>query len=260
MKYTVLVSDPPYEFDDKLRHNPNIKRGAEDNYQGVLTVDKLKQLPIEKISEDTSVLALWCPSAVLPSGLDIINSWGFEYKQTWIWVKTKQNPLVELIKKFKKDKLTIDDIINFNLNSILDFNMGSIFRNTHEVALIGTRGKASSMRENKSQRTVFIYKSLSEHSQKPEGLQDQLDLMFPHGNRLEMFARRQRKNYVCFGNESLMTPDEDVFKSINKLINIKEDKFNVLKELIGHDKMSDIQIDDLVCLWDDIPSDENVAA
>lgn len=39
-------------------------------------------------------------------------------------------------------------------------------------------------------------------------------------NKIEIFARRQRKGWVCIGNESPMTLGEDISTSIDKLLNL----------------------------------------
>jgi len=53
------------------------------------------------------------------------------------------------------------------------------------------------------------------HSAKPEDLQDSLDIMFPKGNKLELFARRIRKDWVCLGDE--ICNGEDIRVSLAKL-------------------------------------------
>ncbi len=98
--------------------------------------------------------------------------------------------------------------------------MGRIFRNCHELALVGTRGKIYSKLQNKSQRSVLLAPNLK-HSSKPEGLQDRLDLMFPQANKLELFARRLRLGWICIGDEAKNTLNEDIRDSIDKLINME---------------------------------------
>lgn len=212
MKFRVVVADPPWgNWQDNLQMS-TVKRGASSQYS-VMSMSDIQNLNVQLLAAKDSVLALWCPSAILPEGLITMKNWGYDFKQTWIWVKTKQDPF--------KDIRQYDGLIsawNFDLNETLAFGMGRMFRQTHEIALIGTRGKIYDKLKNKSQRSVFFHPA-TKHSTKPEGLQGMLDKMFPRVKKLEMFARRQRKNWICIGNEAdcPITKNKDIRKSIEIL-------------------------------------------
>jgi N6-adenosine-specific RNA methylase IME4 len=110
---------------------------------------------------------------------------------------------------------TLDQLDAYNLD-ILGFGMGRLFRQTHEICLIGTNNnKIYKHLKNKSQRSVSLDVNLK-HSAKPEILQNALEAMFPACNRLEMFARRHRASWVCVGNE--VCNGEDITKSIDNLL------------------------------------------
>lgn len=233
-KFRVIVADPPWVFSDKLEMS-DVARGAEANYD-VMTIKDIKELPIQNfISPDGAILALWVPSSLLQEGLDTMKSWGFKHKQTYIWVKTKKEPFAwfpKLIKQhfsklpFNKTKDTNqtflklvkvikDAIPNCDLNEVLAFGMGRLFRQAHEICLIGTSdNKIYKRLKNKSQRSVSMAPNLR-HSSKPENLQDSLDEMFPTDSRLELFARRHRKDWTCLGNE--ICNGEDIRDSLAKL-------------------------------------------
>ncbi len=94
--------------------------------------------------------------------------------------------------------------------------MGRLFRQTHEICLIGTNNnKIYKKLKNKSQRSVSFGENLK-HSAKPEHLQNSLDEMFPGTEKLEMFARRHRKDWLCVGNE--ICNGEDIRDSLKNLI------------------------------------------
>lgn len=262
MKFDIICADPPYESKDQLTMS-SVKRGAASNYNGVLSVDDIKNLDVEEISAPNSLLALWVPSFILPEGLEIMKKWGFVYKQNFIWVKTKKDPLANIRKDFKREvfktykkliseskefsaiNLTTfynfikDDLIpkmEYDLNDGLQCKMGRIFRQTHEVCLIGVKGNMYDKLENRSQISVHTYPPMK-HSAKPEGLQDRLDIMFQDKKlkRIELFARRQRDNYICIGNENKMTEGEDVIVSIEKLKKLKVKDYNNLLELANNE-------------------------
>lgn len=220
--------DPPYNFSDRLTMS-TVKRGASANYNGTLKMKDLKDLPIKDLADpDGAILALWCPSTLIPQGLELLRAYGFTYKTNFIWVKNKKEPLQDIVKKFKKlkENFNIFNAINyiskFSLNDTLSFGMGRLFRASHEICLIGINNtKIYKHLSNKSQRSVSFAPNLK-HSAKPENLQDSLELMFPNlgeENKIEIFARRQRPGWTCVGNQAPATMGEDIRISLNNLIN-----------------------------------------
>jgi N6-adenosine-specific RNA methylase IME4 len=203
------------------------KRGASSNYK-TLTNEDLKNLPVEEICEDDAILVLWVPSTLLSEGLEVMKAWGFRQTQTHIWVKTKKFPLKLLYKKILQSMKVVsktgisqfvkDILSESSLDDSLAFGMGRLFRQTHELALVGVRGKIYNHLENKSQRSVHFFPA-TKHSVKPEILQDRLDIMFKEGNRLELFARRNREGWTCLGLECPSTIGEDIRDSLNRLRN-----------------------------------------
>jgi N6-adenosine-specific RNA methylase IME4 len=113
-------------------------------------------------------------------------------------------------------KAIINTLGSFSVNSILAFGMGRLFRQTHEIALIGINNKKIySLLENKSQRSVSLDLNLK-HSKKPDHLQNSLELMFPTAEKIEIFARREKEGWTCLGNE--VCNGEDIYDSIAKLL------------------------------------------
>jgi N6-adenosine-specific RNA methylase IME4 len=261
-KYTVIVIDPPYEFGDKLSMS-DVARGADANYS-TMTISQIKALPVNNIADPNgAILALWVPSSLLQEGMDIMKAYGFNQKQSYIWIKSTKEPFKKLIKqvvldvKSKKGKILRDalkqTILQFNFNGMFGFGMGRLFRQSHEVCLIGTNNnKIYKKLLNKSQRSVCFAPNLK-HSAKPEHLQDALDKMFD-GNKcskIEIFSRRQRKNWICIGNESVMTKNEDILVSLKKVINLSEnDMFSINKIVSCYDED---KREDLFKMWGKVP-------
>jgi len=242
-KFSVICTDFPWKFSDELSMS-DIARGAEANYK-TISISDLKALKIKELADpEGCLLALWVPSTLLSEGLELMKSYGFTYKQSYIWVKTKKDPLKDikdcfkssLISEFKKNPIkSIKDLknnisitetlINFKskLDKTLAFGMGHLFRQTHEICLIGINSnKIYKKLENRSQRSVCFAENLG-HSIKPDFLHESLDLMFPTAKKAELFARRDRPNWVCVGNEvnTLFCPKgEDIRVSIQKMIDM----------------------------------------
>lgn len=235
-KFQVIVSDPPWSFKDSLKMS-DVPRGSDANYATMSNADIIG-LDVKSVADSNGcVLALWVPSTLLQLGLDVMKAWGFEHKQTYIWVKTKKNPLEDfkkhLVKFFrltKKMDLSTKDYIDgldpvFDVTSmsrthvledVLAFFMGRLFRQTHEICLIGINNKKIYKKlANKSQRSVSFGENLK-HSAKPDNLQNSLEMMFPDTNKLEMFARRELNGWTCVGNE--VCNGEDIRDSLKRLI------------------------------------------
>lgn len=233
MRSNVIVCDAPFAFSDKLAMS-KVKRGSAAQYKNTMSIEELKKLDVANLSAPDALLAFWVPSSLIKEGIEVIESWGFRLVQTWVWVKTKNESLEELKKalrkKSKKSQISIteiNDIIdNFNLNSVLTMKMGRTFRQTHEIVLIGVKGKINSKIVNRSQRSVDLSPLVSrngvQHSAKPEILQERLEMLFGENiqNPVELFARRVRPGWSAIGNE--VEPPEDITVGIARLI--KENK------------------------------------
>ena len=194
-KFGVIIADPPWKFSDDLKYErmDKTRRGASSMYP-TLSLSEICALPVNELAEENALCALWVPSAFLKAGIDVLEGWGFTYKQLWIWGKrSKSNPLN------------------------LAFGMGRLARNCHEPCLIGIKGKYTKFLKNHSQRNLFMHTSLP-HSSKPESIQDSLELMFPQWDKLELFARRARPAWTCIGNECPTTQGEDIRDSISDLL------------------------------------------
>lgn len=241
MKFQIIVSDPPWAFKDKLTMS-EVKRGAASQYR-TLTINDIKNLDVKSLIDPSgAILALWVPSSLLQEGLDTMKAWGFKHKQTYVWVKTKKVPFADLKKDLYKSviatKSLLEDmspkdqkkmwreaagaiagrarLLGASLEKILSFGMGRLFRQTHEICLIGvSNNKIYKKLKNKSQRSVCFYPNLK-HSAKPEHLQDSLETMFPNTTKLEMFARRVKNDWTCVGNE--VCSGEDIRDSLAKLL------------------------------------------
>jgi N6-adenosine-specific RNA methylase IME4 len=239
-KFGVIVADPPWSFSDSLKMS-DVKRGAKANYS-TMSISDIKQLPVKDfISPSGSILALWVPSSLLQEGLDTMSAWGFHHKQTYIWVKNKKESFKSFLPGLLKDIIStgyllekrpgvsnsdkyklkvwqnyfINSFKELSLDNVLAFGMGRLFRQTHEICLIGTsNNKIYKQLANKSQRSVCFAENLK-HSAKPETLQDSLEIMFPKSDKLELFARRVRPDWTCLGNE--VCYGEDIRDSLANL-------------------------------------------
>lgn len=85
-KYRTIYADPPWQFSNRTgKMAPEHKRL---NRYSTMKTDDIKALPVKDVADEKCHLYLWIPNALLPLGLEVMKSWGFEYKTNIIWEKT----------------------------------------------------------------------------------------------------------------------------------------------------------------------------
>lgn len=196
MRFDVIEADPPWRF-DQVRTGGSFTSGAEQVYapdqanQGrtTMALADIKALTVPAISMPNSVLFLWVPTALKFShGYPTMRAWGFDYKTTWYWRKTR-------------------------------LGMGYWGRNTVEELLIGVRGSVAPflLQEPNARETpidmaldgeVWIMADAGEHSAKPEEFKRMIETAtarsfthYPVIRRLELFARRPYRDWYVAGNQ-----------------------------------------------------------
>lgn len=171
LKYKAIYADPPWRF--KHYSTKGMGRSAQKHYD-CLTLDKIKELPIDFCAAEDCVLFLWVTDPMLQEGLELIRSWGFEYKTvafTWVKENTKSDSLFT--------------------------GMGYWTRSNPEMCLLATRGKPS--RIAKDVRQVIVSKR-REHSRKPDEVYERIERLVA-GPYLELFARQSNPGWDSWGNE-----------------------------------------------------------
>lgn len=184
MRSQVIVCDPPWGFTDGLTRMKNpVRRSAASQYM-TMTAGSIAAIPVPSIVDPAGcLLALWVPSCMLENGLMVMHAWGFELKQTFVWVKLKKDHAKEL-----------------DPNHSTRVGMGRLFRQSHEIALIGTAGQSVyPLLKDHAQRSV-AFDLNSGHSCKPDTLQRRLDTMFPLASKVELFSRRLLPGWTCLGD------------------------------------------------------------
>ena len=197
MPYGVIVADPPWAFNDRMRM-AKVKRSSADHY-ATLRDSEIMGLPVCNVAADTALLALWCPSSKLDVGLAVGRAWGFPVLVTlWTWVKRNERRLPIRYGKLLARTMTAADLFTFMQDGAFAYGMGWTFKGFTEHALIMRRGRR--MKPACYPRNGRQWPGLP-HSAKPEALQNDLDAMFPKVPKLELFARRARSGWTCTGLE-----------------------------------------------------------
>ncbi|MCK5641183.1 MAG: hypothetical protein KAJ19_10310 [Gammaproteobacteria bacterium] len=86
MKYKTIYADPPWPE----RGGGKIKRGADRHYP-LMKVKEIISMSdfVNSISDENCHLYLWVTNNYLPSGLQVMEAWGFRYITTITWVKDR---------------------------------------------------------------------------------------------------------------------------------------------------------------------------
>ncbi len=166
-KYNIIYADPAWQY----KRNGNYS--AESKYN-IMSLDAIKDLPVNNISENNSHLYMWVTNPFISEGLEVCKSWGFEYKTLLTWVKTY------------KDGSPI-------------MGMGYYFRGATEHIIFGVKGKK--LCDNKNTKNIF-FNIQRQHSQKPDFVKDMIVKCSGDLPRIELFARQETEGWDCWGNET----------------------------------------------------------
>lgn len=173
-KYNIIYADPAWTYDRQQVHTNSKDVCMKYN---TMTLNDMKSLNIESIRKENCILIMWVTFPKLREGLELISSWGFEYKTN----------LFTWIKKNKKNTKT-----NF-------WGMGRYTRSNAEICLIATRGNPLKVLSH-SIHSV-IESPIREHSRKPDEVRDKIVELFGDLPRIELFARTKTEGWDVWGNE-----------------------------------------------------------
>lgn len=163
-KYRVIYADPPWKYGDQLTED----YGPVKFHYPAMTITELCALPVREMSESDAVLFLWVTSPLLFECLPMIEAWGFKYKTSFVWDKVKHN-------------------------------MGHYNSVRHEFLLICTRGSCTPDAKKLHDSVQSIERTT--HSTKPEQFREIIEELYPHGKRLELFARKETAGWDTYGNQ-----------------------------------------------------------
>jgi N6-adenosine-specific RNA methylase IME4 len=137
-----------------------------------LKIDELKKLDIDKIAKDDCLLFMWVTNPHLPQGIDLGQSWGFEYRTiAFIWDKMNHNP-------------------------------GQYTMSNCEICLLFKKGRIPNPRGARNVQQL-VRQPRGRHSEKPKEVVRRIDLMFPTQKKIELFARCKNENWDIWGIDIL---------------------------------------------------------
>lgn len=167
--YRTIYADPPWAE----RGGGKIKRGADRHYN-LMSLEEIKALPVETlVHSDGCHLYLWTTNNFLPSALECVKAWGFEYVTIVTWLKDRQG-------------------------------LGQYYRGITEhciFAVTPSRLPYKISKDGKRRQGVTgFYEKKTEHSRKPKKMREMIECV-SYGPRIELFAREKFKGWDSWGNE-----------------------------------------------------------
>ena len=199
-RFSTVLADPPWQFQNRTgKMAPEHKRLSR---YPTMSLQEIKDLPVEAIVKDTAHLYLWVPNALLADGLQVMEHWGFTYKTNLIWYKVRKDG--------GPDRRGV----------------GFYFRNVTEMILFGVRGtNVRTLQPGRSQENIISSRK-REHSRKPDEQYEIIESC-SWGPHIELFARGPRKGWFSWGNQAdEYNPDWDTYSnhSQSNMVPIKKTK------------------------------------
>jgi len=140
-----------------------------------MTMDEIRTLPIQELSDKNCVLFLWTTFPCLEGQITLFKHWGFKYRTLgFSWIKT--NPK----------------------NGKPFFGVGYYAKSNCEVCLMGIKGKLKPI-SNKVSSVVISPRR--KHSQKPDEVREKIVELFGDLPRIELFAREKKCGFDVWGDE-----------------------------------------------------------
>ena len=165
-KYQIIYADPPWRqgMSGKYR-NYNLKDKLD---YPTMTWQEISNLNVGKIAEVGCHLWLWTTNEFLHAGFHVMDAWGFKYLAPITWVKPS--------------------------------GIGNWFVPRTQTLLFGYKEKCIFPLGRYKPTVLSTPSNPKRHSQKPDEFYDLIESISPTP-RLELFARRKREGWDCWGNE-----------------------------------------------------------
>lgn len=172
--FGTVLADPPWRFLNRTgKVAPEHRRLSRYD---TMDFKDIAALPVVEVMAAQSHCYLWVPNALIAEGLQVMESWGFEYKGMLIWAKRRKDGGPD------------------------GRGVGFYFRNTTEPILFGTRGKLRTLAPARRQVNIIETRK-REHSRKPDEQYAIVESCSP-GPYLELFARYPTSGWSAWGHES----------------------------------------------------------
>lgn len=179
-KYGIIYADPPWDYGGKMQFDKSSKRADDMDWSKGIFISsatfkyptvktrELKKIPLREIAGDDCLLFMWVTSPHLAQGIELGQSWGFDYKTVaFVWDKMVHNP-------------------------------GQYTLSYCEMCLVFKRGRIPRPRGTRNEKQL-IRAPRGVHSRKPDEVRQAIERMFPSQRKIELFARQKPENWDVWG-------------------------------------------------------------
>ena len=171
-KYKTIVIDPPWNVGltgGKLKDNKYYRCGKPMPYK-LMTDKEIENFPINDFADNNCDLFMWVTHSKLPSGLKIMENWGFKYHCLITWDKTN----------------------GIGLHG---------FHRKSEMVLYGYHGRMGIDKGKGKYIPTLFTEKLTINSAKPQKFYTLIRLGTQEP-RIDIFARKSRAGFDVWGNEA----------------------------------------------------------
>lgn len=188
--YGAILADPPWHFSPWVGgggrwngdKNKPVYTPARAPAYDTMSLDDIAALQVAELAARDCVLFIWGVWYYLPQTLEVIKTWGFEYKTcAFCW---------------QKADISQPDMFKDQYEG--QWGLGYWVRQNTEFCLLATRGSPKRLNATVQQGIIAPRR---EHSRKPEGIHARIERLVS-GPYLELFARQRRPNWDCWGNQT----------------------------------------------------------
>ena len=179
-KYQIILADPPWSYynDSNAKPDCTTVKGMRRPPYSVMSSKEIIDLPIRDILAKNCILFIWTTDYHLNKCLEVIKSWGFEYKTigfTWL-------------KKNKQGKPVC-------------FMGAYTMKSGIKLCLLATKGKDAHKLVKNHKVRAFIESQRKKHSEKPNEVRKRIVELVGNVPRIELFARQKTEGWDVWGNE-----------------------------------------------------------
>lgn len=164
--FSTLVVDPPWQVGRGPDWGSN--EASRPLTYPTMTLPEIASMAVPSLADKAAHLYLWTINKYVPDAYAIARGWGFVPSTLLVWCKAPHG-----------------------------IGLGGTYVLTTEFLLFCRKGTLPAKR--RVDTTWWQYKR-GRHSQKPEEFQAMIETVSP-GPYCELFARRHRPGWVCWGNE-----------------------------------------------------------
>lgn len=172
--YGLICADPPWKQSKGGKKSVRPNSSGEELDYPVCSLDEIKKhlKAGTDLCPGDSILFLWTIDKYLFEAQEIAENLGYKLHARMIWNKVTGIPAAFTV------------------------------RYGHEYLLYMYRGKLTPVAKDQRGKihTVFT-EQVTRHSQKPEISYEIIEKLYPNLDKLEMYARRERAGWDCWGNE-----------------------------------------------------------